>query len=124
MAQLVEQTIRNRQVMGSNPIGGSPKISGFSPCTEAMQDGKTTMFYGKVHAKTIPKISQGDQVSATADSFLIDRQAGELSGHTCKFYREFLRTFIRRVQCKFVGIHPGDYPKVPVRLLSRVWRKA
>ena len=26
VAQLVEQTIRNRQVMGSNPIGGSPEI--------------------------------------------------------------------------------------------------
>ncbi len=25
VAQLVEQTIRNRQVMGSNPIGGSTK---------------------------------------------------------------------------------------------------
>jgi hypothetical protein len=25
VAQLVEQTIRNRQVMGSNPIGGSPR---------------------------------------------------------------------------------------------------
>ena len=26
VAQLVEQTIRNRQVMGSNPIGGSNRI--------------------------------------------------------------------------------------------------
>jgi hypothetical protein len=26
VAQLVEQTIRNRQVMGSNPIGGSNQI--------------------------------------------------------------------------------------------------
>jgi hypothetical protein len=42
------------------------------------------MFYGKVHEQTIPEISQGDQVSATADSFLIDPQAKELSRHTLK----------------------------------------
>ena len=30
----------------------------------------------------------------TAEAFLIDRQAGELSRHTLKFYKEFLRTFI------------------------------
>jgi len=59
-----------------------------------MQDGKTTMFYPKIHEQTILEISQGDCVSATAESFLIDRQARELSRHTRKFYREFLRTFI------------------------------
>ena len=52
------------------------------------------MFYGKIHEQTILEISQGDYINATADSFLIDRQARELSRHTLKFYREFLRTFI------------------------------
>jgi hypothetical protein len=52
------------------------------------------MFYSKIHEQTILEVSQGDYVSATADSFLIDRQAKELSRHTPKFYREFLRTFI------------------------------
>jgi site-specific recombinase XerD len=52
------------------------------------------MFYGKIHEQTILEISQGEYISATADSFLIDRQARELSRHTLKFYREFLRTFI------------------------------
>lgn len=60
------------------------------------------MFYGKNHEQTILEnhkqtileISQGDYINATADSFLIDRQARELSRHTLKFYREFLRTFI------------------------------
>ena len=46
------------------------------------------------HKQTILEISQGDYISATADSFLIDRQARELSKHTLRFYREFLRTFI------------------------------
>jgi hypothetical protein len=52
------------------------------------------MFYGKIHEQTILEISQGDYISATADSFLIDRQARELSPRTLKFYREFLHTFI------------------------------
>src|SRR5688572_13672314 len=52
------------------------------------------MFYPKIHEQTILEISQGDYVSVTAESFLIDRQARELSRHTLKFYREFLRTFI------------------------------
>jgi site-specific recombinase XerD len=52
------------------------------------------MFYGKIHEQTILEISQGDYIRATADSFLIDRQARELSRHTLKFYREVLRTFI------------------------------
>jgi hypothetical protein len=43
VAQLVEQTIRNRQVMGSNPIGGSVKKVVFPL---AIQEGKTTIFYG------------------------------------------------------------------------------
>ena len=52
------------------------------------------MFYGKIHEQTILEISKGDYIGVTADSFLIDRQARELSRHTLKFYREFLRTFI------------------------------
>jgi len=52
------------------------------------------MFYSKIHEQTILEFSQGDYISTTADSFLIDRQARELSRHTLKFYREFLRTFI------------------------------
>jgi len=52
------------------------------------------MFYPKIHEQTILEISQGDYISATAESFLIDRQARELSRFTLKFYRDFLRTFI------------------------------
>ena len=91
MAQLVEQTIRNRQVMGSNPIGGSHKTSGFSPVNSS--EGKTIMFYSRIHEQTILEISPGDTIRATADSSLNDRQAGELPRHTLKFYREFLRIY-------------------------------
>jgi len=52
------------------------------------------MFLGKSHNQTILEISQGDITRITADSFLIDRQARELSRHTLKFYKDFLRTFI------------------------------
>ena len=52
------------------------------------------MFFGKNHDQTILEFSQGDYISATAVSFLIDRQARELSPRTFKFYREFLDTFI------------------------------
>ena len=52
------------------------------------------MFLDKNHEQTILEIAQGDYINATADSFLIDRQARELSKHTLRFYREFLRTFI------------------------------
>jgi len=51
------------------------------------------MFYIKIHERTILENSQGDYISATADSFLIDRQARELSRYTLKFYREFLRRY-------------------------------
>jgi hypothetical protein len=37
------------------------------------------MFYPKIHEQTILEISQGDYTGVTADSFLIDRQARELS---------------------------------------------
>ena len=37
------------------------------------------MSYPKIHEQTILEISQGDDIRATADSFLIDRQARELS---------------------------------------------
>ena len=52
------------------------------------------MFYGKNHEQTIRENSQGDIIRATADSFLIDRQARELSPYTLNFYRDFLHTFI------------------------------
>lgn len=51
------------------------------------------MFSRKIHAQTILEISQGDYISAAADSFLIDRQARELSRHTLKFYRESRRGY-------------------------------
>jgi len=53
------------------------------------------MFSSKTHEQTILEFSQGDYISVTAESFLVDRQARELSRHTLKFYREFLRTFIQ-----------------------------
>ena len=52
------------------------------------------MFYGKIHEQTILEISQGDEIRATADSFLIDRQARELSRHPRRFYKGFLNAFI------------------------------
>ena len=52
------------------------------------------MFSTKTHEQTILEISQADYISAAIDSFLIDRQARDLSRHTIRFYREFLRTFI------------------------------
>ena len=52
------------------------------------------MFYSKIYEQTILEISKGDHISATIDSFLIDRQVRDLSPHTIKFYREFLRTFM------------------------------
>ncbi len=61
------------------------------------------MFYGKNDDRTILEISQGDYISATADSFLIDRQARELSKHTLKFYRDFLRTFIEYCNANSLG---------------------
>ncbi len=45
------------------------------------------MFYPKIHEQTILEIPQGDSIGATANSFLIDRQARELSRHTLKFYK-------------------------------------
>ncbi|HSL27773.1 MAG TPA: tyrosine-type recombinase/integrase [Anaerolineales bacterium] len=52
------------------------------------------MFYPKIHEQTILEISQGDSIRAAADSFLIDRQARDLSRHTLRFYKGFLNTFI------------------------------
>ena len=51
------------------------------------------MFLSKSHKQTILVISHGDYINATANSFLIDRQARELSKHTLRFYREFLRRY-------------------------------
>jgi hypothetical protein len=44
VAQLAVQPIRNRQVIGSNPIGGSPKISGFSPESSVFRKEKPLCF--------------------------------------------------------------------------------
>jgi hypothetical protein len=81
VAQLVEQTIRNRQVMGSNPIGGSPKISGFSPESRRFRQEKPLCFIAKSVSRRFLKFLKGNYISATADSFLIDRQARALSRH-------------------------------------------
>ena len=48
----------------------------------------------KNHEQTILEISQGDYIAITAESFLIDRQARELSKKSLKFYRQFLKFFI------------------------------
>jgi hypothetical protein len=72
------------------------------------------MFFGKSHNQTILEISQGDYISATADSFLIDRQARELSQHTLKFYRAFLRTFIKYCNANsltFIQQITPDFPR-------------
>jgi len=61
------------------------------------------MFYPKIHEQTILEISQGDYISTTADSFLIDRQARELSKHTLRFYREFLRPFLEYCNANALG---------------------
>jgi site-specific recombinase XerD len=61
------------------------------------------MFYSKIHEQTILEISQGDYLSATAVSFLIERQARELSRHTLRFYREFLRPFIEYSNANSLG---------------------
>ena len=52
------------------------------------------MFSSNLHDQTILEISQGDYIVITAESFLVDRQAGDLSKHTLKFYRQFLKPFI------------------------------
>ena len=59
------------------------------------------MFNAKIHEQTILEISQGDYINVMVESFLVDRQARDLSRHTLKFYREFLKTFIE--------VHPGNY---------------
>ena len=61
------------------------------------------MFLSKNHDQTILEISQGDYINTTADSFLIDRQARELSKHTIRFYREFLRPFIEYCSANSLG---------------------
>jgi len=43
------------------------------------------MFLSKNHEQMILEISQGDYINATTDSFLIARQARELSKHTLRF---------------------------------------
>ena len=53
------------------------------------------MFSTKSHEQTIIEISRGDYIESTVESFMIDRQAGELSKHTLKFYRQFFHPFIK-----------------------------
>jgi len=53
------------------------------------------MFLSKNHEQTILEIAQGDYIVITAESFLIDRQAGELSKKSLKFYKQFLKFFIQ-----------------------------
>ncbi len=55
VAQLVEQTIRNRQVMGSNPIGGSLGKAVFLS-TKPIQRGKTAIFLAEVITRRSLKI--------------------------------------------------------------------
>src|SRR5215213_6821608 len=59
VAQLVEQTIRNRQVMGSNPIGGSLKISGFSPESSVFRKEKPLCFTAKSMSRRFLKFLKG-----------------------------------------------------------------
>lgn len=51
------------------------------------------MFSSNLHDQTIIEISQGEYIAITAESFLIDRQAGELSKHTIRFYQQYLKSF-------------------------------
>ena len=76
------------------------------------------MFYPKIHEQTILEISQGDYIRATADFFLIDRQARELSRHTLKFYRDFPRRYFLAFGEKHNpdGVH--GRLQVPTRTLS------
>ena len=53
------------------------------------------MFSSNWHDQSILEISQGDYIAITAESFLIDRQAGELSKKSLKFYKQFLKFFIQ-----------------------------
>jgi hypothetical protein len=53
------QPIRNRQVIGSNPIGGSVE-NGFSFFKWAVQEGKTFMLSTNIHNQTILEFSHGD----------------------------------------------------------------
>ena len=50
------------------------------------------MLLSKNPEQTILEISQG-YIHAIADLFLIDRQARELSRHTLRFDRDFLRRY-------------------------------
>ena len=96
MAQLVEQTIRNRQVMGSNPIGGLRKSSGFPLKNRLFRKENRYVF---------------KQTARAADSFLVDRQAAGLSPHTLKFYQQFLNPFIaycNATSLKFIRVITAD----------------
>ena len=49
------------------------------------------MFSSKAHEQTILEFSQGDYISVTAESFLVDRKARDLSREALKFYQQLLR---------------------------------
>lgn len=52
------------------------------------------MFSSNLHDRTILEISQGDYIAITAEAFLIDRQAGELSKKSLKFNKQYLKFFV------------------------------
>jgi hypothetical protein len=83
----------NRPGRSSNLLCGSLKSSGFSLKNGVFRQ-ENHYVLSKTHEQTILEISQGDYINIIADSFLIDRQARELSRPTLRFYRDFLRTFI------------------------------
>jgi integrase/recombinase XerD len=70
------------------------------------------MFSTNLHEQTIIKLSQGEYIAITAESFLIDKQAGELSKKTIKFYRQFLNPFIAYCEAhslKMIGEVTPDF---------------
>lgn len=52
------------------------------------------MFSTDFHEQTIMSYAQAGYLGISIESFLIDRQAAGLSGHTIKFYRQFLTHFL------------------------------
>jgi hypothetical protein len=70
------------------------------------------MFSSTLHEQPIIEISQGDYIVISIEAFLIDRQAGELSKNTLKFYREFLNPFLKycNANClKLIGEITPDF---------------
>jgi site-specific recombinase XerD len=96
VAQLVEQTIRNRPVIGSNPIGGSTNCGGFSFDYRLFRKEKPACSPPIHMSRRFLKLPRGGCLGISVEGFLIDRQAAGLSRHTLKFYRQFLNPFIAR----------------------------